>query len=147
MRRLMGNEEGDEMGKWKTLQEATRIGEDKRAIELRIPGAKEVVVIFCGRSNDVSDSLENSSDANSLKINSVNVGAVPLAYIRKSGVLFYTIIRIFSQNGYIDALIERKGSTDVRMCPNLATGETIEDIALYSNNLFKAESTVEVYYR
>lgn len=139
--------EEEEMAEWKVLQEPTLIGEERNALEYEIPKAKEVMFIFYGRTNDAENSLSNAADNCSIWVNGVRVGVPPFTYVRGEGICYHTVLRIVAQNGYIDGTISPKGGWSIHAFSDILFGDEIETLSVRSNRLFKAESTVAIYYR
>lgn len=83
-----------------------------------------------------------------VRINNKGVSNYPLTYLRKAGSEYYTKITAEIINGFLDGTISKKGNNELVGFQNLLTNvESIKEISLVTNNLFKTGSKVTVLYR
>lgn len=76
------------------------------------------------------------------------VSNYPLTYLRKAGSEYYTKITAEIINGFLDGTISKKGNNELVGFQNLLMNvESIKEISLVTNNLFKTGSKVTVLYR
>lgn len=135
------------MKEWKTIERRV-LEEDTKGIAVEIPNAKEVMLVFYGRENSLEDNKAPGGGSDGLRINGKTASNAMLTYIRPQGTNFYTIVYAKVINGYIDGTISPKGNNGISGFSNVITNaDYIRDIYLATNNYFKKESWVEVYYR
>lgn len=135
------------MKEWKAIERRV-LEEDTKGIDIDIPNAKEVMLVFCGRENSLEDNKANGGGSDGLRINGSTVSNAMLTYIRSQGTNFYTIVYAKVINGYIDGTISPKGGNGISGFSNIITNaDYIRNIYLATNNYFKKDSWVEVYYR
>ena len=145
---LMNGQEDDEMKEWKTLDTVV-LEEDAKIITVKIPDANEIIVLFWGRENNGDDSISGTGvGSDGLRINNKGVSNYPLTYLRKAGSEYYTKITAEIINGFLDGTISKKGNNELVGFQNLLMNvESIKEISLVTNNLFKTGSKVMVLYR
>lgn len=135
------------MKEWKTIERRV-LEEDTKNISIDIPNAKVVMLVFYGRENSLEDNKPSGFGSDSLRINGNTVSTATLTYIRPQGTNFHTIVYAKVINGYIDGTISVKGNSGISGFSNVITNaDYIRNIYLVTNNYFKKESWVEVYYR
>lgn len=140
-------QEVEEMKEWKTIERRV-LEEDTKSISIDIPNAKDVMLVFYGRENSLEDNKAPGNGSDGLRINGNAVSNANLTYIRPQGTNFYTIVYAKVINGYIDGTISVKGNNGISGFSYVITNaDYIRNIYLVTNNYFKKESWVEVYYR
>ena len=135
------------MKEWKAIGRRT-LEEDTQRIHVEIPNAQDVMLVFCGRENSLEDNKANGPGSDGLRINDLTVSNAGLTYVRPQGTNFHTIIYAKVINGYIDGTISVKGSSGISGFSNvIANADYIHSAGLATNNYFKKDSWLEVYYR
>ena len=135
------------MKEWKAIGRRT-LEEDTQIINVEIPNTQDVMLVFCGRENSLEDNKANSLGSDGLRINDLVVSNAALTYVRPQGTNFHTIIYAKVINGYIDGTISVKGSNGISGFSNvIANADYIHSAGLATNNYFKKDSWLEVYYR
>lgn len=143
----MSRMQEEEMKEWKSLGKKT-LEEDTRVIKIDIPNAKNVMVVFYGRENNLDDTKPNSNAQNSVSVNGSSVVNCSVTYVRPEGANFHTFIYAEVINGYLDGCIKPKGNTTQYGFSNvLADIDSIYSLGIVSNNYFKKGSWIETYYR
>ena len=144
---LMNGQEENEVKEWKAIERRV-LEEDTKRISIDIPNAKEVMLVFYGRENSLEDNKESGAGSDGLRINENIVSNAMLTYVRPQGTNFHTIVYAKVINGYIDGTISPKGNSVINGFSNVITNaDYIRNIYLITNNYFKKDSWVEVYYR
>ena len=141
-----GKAEGS-INEWKVYQEATPIGGDTKNIIFDDLNASEIMLVFNGRENNEEDTMPNGNGSDSVNINNTKVLANPFTYIRGKGVKFDTVLYAKVINGKIDGSTQPKGNDVIRGFTSLIADDVINKISIVTNNVFKAESTVALYYK
>lgn len=140
-------QEVEAMKEWKTIERRV-LEEDTQRITVEIPNAQDVMLVFYGRENNVEDNLPGSNGSDSTNINGTTVINCNVTYIRPLGGNFYTFIYAKVINGYLDGCVRPKGNTQqYNFSKTDANIDSIHSIGIVSNNYFKKDSWVEVYYR
>ena len=145
---LMNGQEDDEMKEWKTLDTVV-LEEDAKIITVKIPDENEIIVLFWGRENNGDDSISGTGvGSDGLRIKNKRVTNYPYTYLRKELREYYKKITAKEINGFLDGTISKKGNNELVGFQNLLMNvESIKEISLVTNNLFKTGSKVMVLYR
>lgn len=149
---LLKRKEDEEMSVYETVREFSEIGADIKTLDIlssNPKGYKEIYFVFYGRENNADDTMENANGADNISVNNAPIIKRSLVYVRKKGTLFYTYGKIELVNGFALGQACRDNGTggdNIIGCKPLQT-ETIDNITIATNNLFKADSKLAVYAR
>ena len=144
---MLQGQEDDEVKEWKSIERRV-LEEDTKRITVEIPNAQDVMFVFYGRENNVADTLPNNNGSDSANINGATVVSCTVTYVRPSGTNFHTFIYAKVINGYLDGCVRPKGNMQqYNFSVTNANIDSIHSIGIVSNNYFKKDSWVEVYYR
>ena len=134
------------MRKWKALERRV-LEEDTKSINIDIPNTQEVMVVFYGRENNTDDTMANTNGADSVRINDTGVINCVVTYVRPRGTNFHTFIYAKVINGYLDGCVKPKGNKEqYNFSSTIVNMDSIHSMTLTSNNYFKKESWIEIYY-
>ena len=135
------------MEKWKSIERRV-LEEDAKNINIDIPNAKEVMLVFYGRENNTDDTMTNTNGSDGVRINDAGVVNCVVTYVRPRGTNLYTFIYAKVINGYLDGCVKPKGNKEQYNFSNtIVNMDSIRSMTLASNNYFKKESWIEIYYR